>query len=43
MSEKEKEKVLTHRMILFEMKVNTTTFGTKFVVLFLDMDDQNSK
>ena len=26
MTEKEKEKVLTHRMILFEMEVNTTTF-----------------
>ena len=43
MTEKEKEKVLTQRMILFEMEVNTTTFGTKVVVLFLDMNDQNSK
>ena len=35
--------VLTHRMILLEMEVNTTTFGTKVAVLFLDMNDQNSK
>ena len=43
MTEKEKEKVSTQEMILFEMEVNITTFGIKVVVLFLDMNDQSSK